>query len=82
MSRFVPVVVDDDIATLKNIVEADVPAKVLTPHWHVVTYPGPKVLCGPITERISADRIAMNVSIAHPDKQIHVKGCTGKWCLR
>lgn len=78
---FTPVVVDDDIATLKRICDADILKKVLTPHWHVVTYPGPKVLCGPITDRITADRIACETSLIHPDRQLHVKHCQGRWCL-
>lgn len=78
---FTPVVVDDDIATLKAIVDAEVPTKILAPHFHVVYYPGPKVLTGAITERVTADRIAGNASIKHPDRQVHVKKCEGRWCL-
>jgi hypothetical protein len=77
---FTPVVVDDTIARLKNIVDAEVvkPA----PHWHVVYFPGGKVLTGPITDRYVVDRIAINASIKHPDRQVHVKACTGTWCGR
>jgi hypothetical protein len=77
---FTPVVVDDTIARLKNIVDAEVAKQVVSPHWHVVYFPGGKVLTGPITDRLVVDRIALNASIKHPDRQVHVRGCTGRWC--
>lgn len=75
---FTPVVVDDTIARLKNITDARITRE---PHMHVVIYPGARVLTGPIRTVESADRIASNASIKHPESQVHVKTCRhGELC--
>lgn len=76
---FTPTVVTDDIARLKNIVDAEI---VREPHMHVVAYngDGAKVITGPIRTVESADRIANNYSVKHPSAQTHVKSCRGEWC--
>lgn len=78
-SAFRPPLVEvtGDLAALKRVCEADI---VREPHFHVIRYPGPEVLSGPIHDRWTADRIACEVSISHPDVQTHVRFCRGHWC--
>jgi hypothetical protein len=71
-------VVDDSLAKLHAIT-----APLRTDlHFHVVAYPGSKVVTGRITDVHNADRIANNYSIKHPEHQVHVRRCTGRLCAR